>query len=379
MLSQVKTISKPKIAIIHPSIGESLGGSQIFALELAEKLKDRCDITIFSSNNKVNELCKPVFSLPRSQADKINHSLFQFIRKTIGKVSTSPDVVIEHITSFLPVFYHLMSGNYDVIYPNNDWGGLLVASAVRHIKGTPVLFTEHGGFIEKGKIASRNLGFKPDKYIVLSEEMKFWVKKYFPESNVDYIPNGVDFDRFNPDIESKNIDLPRPLILTASRYYPYKRLELIIESVSNMKKGSLLILSSGNNLDLLKKKGLEQLGEKRFRLMSVDYEEMASYYKACDVFTLPSLYEPFGLVYLEAMACNKPVVAPYDHSRMDIIGDAGILCDVTDIDAYASALKRAAKTNFGSSPYNQARKYTWESCADKYYSAIMELISAKVR
>ncbi|MDD3012731.1 MAG: glycosyltransferase [Candidatus Gastranaerophilales bacterium] len=378
MLSQVDVIKKPKVAIIHPAIGESIGGSQIFVLELAEKLKDRCDITIFSSN-KVNELCHPVFSISRKQSDEINHRLFQFVRKLLGKVSTSPDVVIEHITSFLPVFYQLMSKNYDVIYPNNNWGGLLVASAVRHMKGTPVLFTEHGGFMENGKIASRNLGFKPDKYIVLSEEMKFWVKKYFPESNVGYIPNGVDFGRFNPDVESKIIDLPKPLILTASRYYPNKRLELVIEAVASMKKGSLLMLSSGDNLDLLNKKGLDKLGEKRFRLISADYKEMASYYKACDVFTLPSMHEPFGLVYLEAMACNKPVVAPYDHSRMDIIGDAGILCDVTDIDVYADALKRAAKTNFGSKPYYQAGKYTWESCADKYYSAIMELISAKVR
>jgi len=378
MLSQVKTIRKPKIAILHPSIGESLGGSQIFVLELAEKLKDKCDITIFSSN-KVNKLCRPVFSISRRQADKVNHSLFQLARKFISRVSKSPDVVIEHITSFLPLFYHLISENYDVIYPNNDWGGLLVASAVRHIKGTPVLFTEHGGFVENGKIASRNLGFKPDKYIVLSEEMKFWVKKYFPESNVGYIPNGVDFDRFNPDVEPKIIDLPRPLILTASRCYPYKRLELVIEAVANMKKGSLLILSSGDNLDLLNAKGLDKLGKKRFRLISADYEEMASYYKACDVFTLPSLYEPFGLVYLEAMACNKPIVAPDDHSRMDIIGEAGVLCDVTDIDIYSKALTRAVNTNFSSKPYYQAGKYTWENCADKYYSAIIELISAKVK
>jgi glycosyltransferase involved in cell wall biosynthesis len=113
--------------------------------------------------------------------------------------------------------------------------------------------------------------------------------------------------------------------------------------------------------------------------MSADYDDMSSYYRACDVFTLPSIHEPFGLVYLEAMACNKPVVAPDDHSRMDIIGNAGMLCDVTDIDAYSDALNMASISNFGSKPYCQARKYTWDSCADQYYSLIIELLSARVK
>jgi len=373
MLFQTKAVKRPKIAVIHPAIGESLGGSQIFVLELSERLKEKCDITIFSAK-KVNELCKTVFSLSRRQVNRSDNYFIKLLRQNLGKISASPDVVIEHMTSFFPLFYHLLLNNYDIIYPNNNWGGLLVASLIRRIKGTPVLFTEHGGFTENGKIAVRNLKFKPDKYIVLSEEMKFWVKKYFPAINVDYIPNGVDFSRFNPDIAPKTLDLPRPIILTASRYYPFKRLELIIATVANMKTGSLLILSLGDNLEKLNELGLNKLGKDRFKLISVDYNEMGTYYRACDVFTLPSIYEPFGLVYLEAMACNKPVVAPCDNSRTNIVGESGILCDVTNIEEYASALSSAANINFGFKPYDQASKYSWESCADKYYSVIMELV-----
>ena len=362
---------KPKIAVIHPSVGESFGGSQIFVLELAKRLKEKCDITILSSVPE-NKLCLPIPSITRKKAEKINNKLFQLIRQYLYKISNSPDVLIEHFTSLIPVVYHLLKENYDVIYPNNDWGGLLAASIVRKLKGTPILFTEHAGLTENGKIATRNLKFKPDKYIVLSEEMKFWVKKYFPDTNTDYIPNGVDLIRFNPYIEPAKIDLPRPIILTASRYYPFKRLELVIEAVANMKTGSLLILSSGG--ETLFKKGIDKLGLDRFKMINADYKDMASYYRACDVFTLPSVYEPFGLVYLEAMSCNKPVVAPYDHSRESIIGEAGILCDVTDIESYSYSLTKAYNCNFKNKPYNQASKYTWESCADLYYSAIMELL-----
>ena len=361
-------MKKPKVAFIHPSIGDSFGGSQIFVLELAERLKDKCDITILSAK-KVNSLCKPIFSISREQANK-----FSLAKKLLNKFVSTPNIVIEHLSSFFPVLFHLLVNKYDVIFPNNDWGGLLVASTVRKLKGTPVLFTEHNGFLEKGKIARRNLEFNPDRYIVLSQDFEFWMKKYYPESAVEYIPNGVNFDKFNPNIKPKIIDLPRPIFLTAARYEESKRLELAIEAVAKLNQGSLLILSKGKNIEALNEKGKKLLGEDRFKIISAQHSEMASYYRACDVFTLPSLYEPFGLVYLEAMACNKPVVSPNDLSRTDIIGKAGILCDVADIGSYAHSLKLAAQSNFGDIPYNQAKKYTWESAADKYFEVIKLLI-----
>lgn len=372
MFSKKKLLKKPKIAFIHPAFGETLGGSQIFVLELTERLKNKCDITIFSATQQ-NDLCSPVFSVTRRNKTLCNSSFYNFAYNNLKKISSTPDIVIEHLSSFLPVFSKLLLGNYDVIFPNNDWGGLMVASLVRQIKGTPVLFTEHNGYLEKGKIASRNLRFKPDKYIALSQEFKIWVKKFYPDIDVNYIPNGVDFTRFNPDIKPAFIDLPRPIILTAGRNQANKRLDLTIEAVSKLEKGSLLILSSGDNIEELNKAGKYVLGD-RFKIMQVPYTEMASYYRACDIFTLPSIHEPFGLVYLEAMACNKPVVAPDDLSRADIIGTAGILCDVRDTDIYSEALKKALNSDFGDMPYQQAQKYDWDICAEKYYEVIKSLM-----
>lgn len=369
-----KRTNKPKIAIIHPSIGESFGGSQIFVLELAKRLKEKCDITIFSSV-KENEICMPIPSISRKKAEKITNNVFKLVKKYLCRISNSPNVLIEHITSFIPVLYHLLINDYDLIYPNNDWGGLLAASIVRKIKGTPVLFTEHAGLTENGKIAERNIKFNPDKYIVLSEEMKFWVKKYHIDTNVFYIPNGVDLIRFNPYIKAANVDLPRPIILTAARYTAFKRLDLVIDTVAALEEGSLLILSQ--DVEILYQKGIKKLGKDRFMVINADFEKMASYYRACDVFTLPSVYEPFGLVYLEAMACNKPVVAPYDHSRESIVGEAGVLCDVTDIESYKDSLKLAIRTNYGNKPFRQASRYTWEKCAEQYYNVIQEIISSR--
>jgi len=46
---------KPKIALIHPAVGDSIGGSQVIVLELAKRLKEKCDVKILSSK-KINEL-----------------------------------------------------------------------------------------------------------------------------------------------------------------------------------------------------------------------------------------------------------------------------------------------------------------------------------
>lgn len=367
-----KPVSKPKIALIHPAVGDSLGGSQVIVLELAKQLKEKCDVSILSSV-KVNELCRPIACITRGQI--LRDPKYDNIRHFMGSFVNKPEILIEHLTSFFPLVWELLKGKYDVILPNNDWGGLLAASAVRKLRKTPIIFTEHSGLMEDGKMAKRNLFFKPDKYVIYTNELKFWLKKYYPEINAPFIPMGVNFNRFNPDIEPAKIDLEGPIFLASSRHQSNKRLDLIIEAVALLDKGSLLLLCPGENTAELAKKGEKLLGKNRFKITCVPYEKIPSYYKACNVFTLPSLAEPFGLVYLEAMACNKPVVATKDFSRMDIVGDAGILCDVTNIEEYSEALKTASEKDWENIPYRQAEKFTWQACADKYYEQIQTLIN----
>lgn len=366
-----KKEQRPKIALIHPAVGDTIGGSQIIVLELAKRLKEKCDVKILSSK-KANELCRPISCVTRGQA--LKNSKYDKLRYFIGNFASKPEVFIEHLTSFFPTVWELLKGKYDVILPNNDWGGLMAASLVRQIKRTPIIFTEHNRLAEGGKNTRRNLFFRPDKYVVYTNELKYWLKKYYPEVKASFIPVGVDFDRFNPNVEPAEINLQRPIFLASMIHQKDKRLDLAIEAVSLLEKGSLILLCPSENIIELTKKGEKLLGKKRFKITCIPHEKIPSYYRACDVFTLPSQAEPFGLAYLEAMACNKPVVTTNDYYRMDIVGDAGILCDVTDIEEYSDALQKAYETDWGDIPYTQARKFTWEACADKYYEQIMALI-----
>ncbi len=120
--------------------------------------------------------------------------------------------------------------------------------------------------------------------------------------------------------------------------------------------------------------GLKKLGKERFELISVPYQKMPEVYRGADVFTLPSKSsEAFGNVLVEAMASGLPVVATDDPIRREIVGDAGILVDPTNVDSYSSALREALSKDWGGLPRKQAENFSWDIIADNYISLLSSL------
>lgn len=227
------------------------------------------------------------------------------------------------------------------------------------------------------------LNLEPDVFVCLTEAMYQWAKQYAkPKTKIVKISNGVDLKRFNPKIKPIKTNLTKPIILCVAGLQKYKRVELLIRAVAKMnnvkdksakKKISLLVLGKGSLEDRLMKLGNKSVGRRHFKMMTVDYEQMPKYYSACDVFSLPSEpLEAFGVSYLEAMACNKPVVAPNDEIRREIIGEAGILTNVTDIRSYAESLDQAIKTDWKNKPRKQAEKFDWDKIVKEYEDLILE-------
>lgn len=72
-----------------------------------------------------------------------------------------------------------------------------------------------------------------------------------------------------------------------------------------------------------------------------DDEDLPALYRTAELFVFPSLYEGFGLPPLEAMACGTPVITSNVSSLPEVVGDAGLTIDPTDIYALANAMSRA--------------------------------------
>jgi glycosyltransferase involved in cell wall biosynthesis len=217
--------------------------------------------------------------------------------------------------------------------------------------------------------------WKPDAFVALTEAQKKWAKSVGFRGRVVKIPNGVDLKKFNPQVEPVKLDSERPVVLCVGALVPSKRIELAIKAVAKMKKGSLVVLGGGELKPKLARMGYGLLGEKRFLLKQVRHEEIPGYYASCDVFTLPTVEsESFGIVYLEAMACGKPVVAPDDEIRKEIVGEVGMLVDVMNAEKYAEALGNVVKKNWGGLSRKQARKFSWEKVAREYGQLFKQLV-----
>jgi glycosyltransferase involved in cell wall biosynthesis len=262
-------------------------------------------------------------------------------------------------------FYKIISGNYDVVMPLNGRMQSLKASVGRIFGHYKLVIGGHSG-IGRDDIFNIVVA-RPDVFIGLTEHMAKWAKKWAWGSKVIKIPNGVDLDKFKPDGPKEKINLKGKVVLSVGALEWYKNHNLAIEAVSKLEDVSLLIVGSGSQKENLQKLGNQKLGDEKFLITQYPYEMMPNIYRSVDLFTLPSWdREAFGIVYLEAMASGIPVVAPNNSSRQEIVGDGGILVDVSDKNKYAEAIEKALSQNWGHKVRKQAERFSWEIAAKKY-------------
>jgi len=171
------------------------------------------------------------------------------------------------------------------------------------------------------------------------------------------IPNGVDSSRFRPmeDVDWVRIRHNlggRKVILTLGRLDDYKGHDTVIRALPQVFKevpqAVYLIVGRGPERRYLER--LAEEAEVANHVIFAGYvpnEEVSSYYNACDLFVMVSRedekdFEGFGLVYLEANACRKPVIGGDSGGVHDAIihERTGLLVEPQDADAVAQAIIR---------------------------------------
>lgn len=355
-----------KIAILSFYTGIVDRGVETFAYEISKRLKRKHQVTIFQTGATNHQ------SGIKTHKININADIPQSSHTILGKLYL--DIQSIRILIFtLRLTPHLIRNKYDVLIPlNGGWQVVLIRILTKFTKAK-MLVSGHAGI---GGDDTWNIFFKPDVFVALTSAQQSWAKRISPELRIERIPNGVDLSQFNPKVKPKNIKLKKPIVVCASALVPYKRIDLTIKAVAKTKKLSLLLLGDGQlkaHLDSLGKRILKD----RYLRLNPSYQEIPSYYKAGNVFTLASSTEAFGISYLEAMACNLPVVTTCDSSRQQIIGSAGILTDPAKIEQYSKDLLIAYMTNYRNIPYDQALKFSWNNVAKKYSTLINQISTSK--
>ena len=337
-----------KIAFLNIYQGQVNRGAETFVLELSRRLKKMGHkVMIISGRSKPPMQQWPI--LWRLFIDPRGLYICWFTLKNLPRIwREKPDIVV-------PV--------------NGGWQPALVRLITWLYKGKMIISGQSGiGWDDRN-----NLWSFPDTFVVLSTKAKNWAKRANPFVKIKHIPNGVDTNKFTPRGHGLKTSLKRPVILCVGALVSTKRIDLVIRAVSRLKDVSLLVVGDGDLKAELKRIGKGMLDD-RFELTKVPFEKMPQVYKAADIFTLVSEpYYSFEIVLVEAMASGLPVVANKDEIRTEIVGEAGILVDPTDIGAYTEGLKQALSKNWGDKPQVQAKKFDWDRIAKKYEKLFVEV------
>jgi glycosyltransferase involved in cell wall biosynthesis len=183
-------------------------------------------------------------------------------------------------------------------------------------------------------------------------------------------------------------NLPDRFVLYLGTLQPRKNVETLVRAYARLREqGSLdhvLVLAGPLGwqyqpiFDLIRQLGMEPY----VRLPGfVPDEDQALWYSSATVFAFPSRYEGFGLPLLEAMACGAPVVSSSASSLPEVVGDAGLLVDPSDVEGWCSALRqlledeprRAALAVAGR---KRSRTFSWRRMAAETVQVYREVLES---
>lgn len=205
-----------------------------------------------------------------------------------------------------------------------------------------------------------------------------------PADRIAVVPCGVDLDLFRP-LEAgearERLGLNgEKVIVYAGRIEPIKGLELLLRSAAIMESQhpiKLLVVGGdvAGNGEVTRLKclaaelGIEDMTE---FVGTVDHQLLPLYYNAADVCVVPSYYESFGLVALEALACGTPVVASRVGGLPSVVqhGRTGYLMSRRCPEAFADSLEmilcsRGLQTSMRRLARKRAEGLGWKTVAEE--------------
>lgn len=232
-------------------------------------------------------------------------------------------------------------GKFDLIHAH-DWVVAFAARVLKHSFSIPLVATIHA------TEAGRNWGIHNDvqryinnvewwltyeawKVIVNSEYMKNEVSGLFnlPNDKLHVIPNGVDVNKFkdyncDQDFRRNYASDSEKIVFFVGRLVNEKGAHILIDAIPKIinyyHDVKFVIAGKGPQLEYLRgKASAMQISHKVYFTGYISDGDLCKLYKCVDIAVFPSLYEPFGIVALEGMVANLPVVVSDTGGLGDIV------------------------------------------------------------
>jgi alpha-maltose-1-phosphate synthase len=224
----------------------------------------------------------------------------------------------------------------DVVHCHT-WYADMAGFLAKRLWGVPLVLTTHsleplrpwkveqlGNAYHLSSWMERTTILDADAIIAVSQETKADVLRFFPvdEARIHVIHNGIDLDQYRPDpatgfLEQYGIDPDRPYLLFVGRITRQKGIIHLVNAIPAIDRSLQVVLCAGApdtpEIGAEMAQRVAEVSADRPAVIwvreMVSREAAIQLYSHAAVFCCPSVYEPFGIINLEAMACETAVVA----------------------------------------------------------------------
>lgn len=307
----------------------------------------------------------------------------------------------------------------DVVQVNYAWPGGYAAILNKQSIKVPVTITSHGSDIQRIPEIGYGCRLDPkinrkviravhqaDALIAISKDIYHeYIELGVKADSIALIPNGINYQRLSVRDETARLMLgispERIVILAVGRNHPKKGFIHLIHAMAAIAVScpQALCLIVGKEVSSLapvvEQAGLIQHVNLYEQVLPVGIEfsdqslakeeQIETFFKAADIYAMPSLIEGLPLVALEAMACGLPIVATLPAAGDDLVtaGANGILVPVGDVPALAEALNGLLKdaslrAKMGTASRLVARAYDRVNVAAQHVQLFKTILGALV-
>ncbi|MDK2981960.1 MAG: D-inositol-3-phosphate glycosyltransferase [Chloroflexota bacterium] len=310
---------------------------------------------------------------------------------------------------------------YDLIH-SHYWLSGLAAHELAESWHTPIIHMFHTLALLKNQIAKtpeeleseiriegeREVIRIADKIVAATADEVDHLRNLYdaPEDKIEVIPPGVDTTRFYPipeDEAKEFIGIPKDerMLLYVGRIEPLKGIDILIRAIARLKQSDVLsncphylYIIGGEpeaeeglmNREMQRLQDLcQELGVNDLVLFlgKRDQDTLQYYYSAAEIVIMPSHYESFGMVALEAMACGTPVIATQVGGLQHLVqnGKTGFTIPNDNVDVLEQSLtklicKEGLREEMSRNSVVYARSYAWDVITPRIIDLYLNMVES---
>jgi D-inositol-3-phosphate glycosyltransferase len=389
---------------VAPLGGPETGGLNVYVREMTRELAERGhQVDIFTRRaGDVPELEPPVVDgHPHARLVHIPAGPAEYVEK-----SDLPQYLYDFERGVV-TFAEREGITYDVVH-SHYWLSGVVGARLKQRWNIPHVTMFHT--LGEVKSRSRISEWEPDERIEAEEmivaqadritaagqdERELLMRLYNAHSDaIAVVPCGVNLDLFQPVGQAEarqklGLPLDERILLFVGRVEPLKGIDILLGAVTELddeRPCRVLVIggdSSAQQGEMAHLRFLASrlgIADRVAFLGAVEHERLPYFYSAADVCVVPSFYESFGLVALEAMACGTPVVASRVGGLASTIrdGETGYLIPWRCPEPFAERIEVLLNNDelrdaFGNAARDSAERYRWSNVAEAVLNIYDEL------